>query len=272
MTRPPTFEKVLMIRSLLLGAIQGLTEFLPVSSSGHLVIVQELFGFKGPATLFDALLHFGTLLAVFIVLRERISKLILGGLKGRKRDLKLFGLLALASVPIGLAGFLAEPLIESAFESLRTAGIGLLVTGVVLLITYFHPEPKKDIEKLGPVDAASVGLVQVLALIPGISRSGVTISAGRWRKMEGSSAAEFSFLLMIPAVLGATGLELSKLFGASEALKLDPAIFLTGTLTSCLTGILAIKWLLKLLERGEFNLFGLYCLGTGGFVLFYSFL
>ena len=259
-----------MVHSLLLGIIQGLTEFLPISSSGHLVIAQEIFGFEGSATLFDALLHFGTLLAVFIALREKIKNLVLGIFKGRKQDLETLGFLALASVPIGFAGFFADSLIESAFKSLTTAGWGLIITGIILLTTLYRPSSVKDIEELSIADAVYIGIAQVLALIPGVSRSGVTISTGLWRKVKGSSSAEFSFLLMIPAVLGATGLSIFKLFQGEFTGQVRPFAFFIGTFAACITGIVSIKWLLSILKKGEFNLFGVYCLLLGSGVLLYT--
>lgn len=264
-----------MTRYLILGLVQGLTEFLPVSSSGHLVIFQHFFGLKGPSnTLLDALLHFGTVLAVLILFRKQIGKLILSLSSGSKKDQKYLLHLVIATVPIAIIGFFAQRAIESAFTSLRAAGSGLLITGLILGIVRYVQKSNKEIESLTWRDSILVGLAQATALFPGISRSGVTISAGLSRKLNPEFAAEFSFLLMVPAVLGATGFKVwDGIITNPNPLPTDLILpYVMSTLIATVFGALAITWLIKLVKRGKFSLFSYYCLILGGTTLTLSFI
>ncbi len=264
-----------MLRYVILGLVQGITEFLPVSSSGHLVILQHFFGMETETnTLLDALLHFGTLLAVLFLFRNRIWELISSLFDGSNGERRYLFNLILATVPIAVAGFLAQDLIESAFGSIRAAGFGLLVTGLVLAGVRYLGRPHKEMESLTWKDSLLVGIAQTAALFPGVSRSGVTISAGLGRKLKPEFAAEFSFLLMVPAVFGAT------LFKVWDGIISNPAPlsyelalpYIVGTAIAAVSGALAIVWLIRLLKKGRFSLFAYYCFALGASVVVWSFL
>ncbi|MEF8726348.1 MAG: undecaprenyl-diphosphate phosphatase [Candidatus Bipolaricaulota bacterium] len=260
-----------------LGLIQGLTEFLPVSSSGHLVIFKHLFGLQGPNNpLLEALLHFGTLIAVFVAFRGRIKKIILSPLPGSDSEKggKYLIHLLVATVPIAVIGLLAKDFIEAAFNSVRSAGAGLLVTGIVLFALRYRNTvgSERDMDSFNWKDSLSIGLAQVTALFPGISRSGVTISTGLFKKLEPGLVAEFSFLLMVPAVLGANALQVWEVFSENSISSIPLGGYLLGTVISAVSGFFAIKWLLQLLRRGELSNFSYYCLALGGAVLIWSFM
>ncbi len=261
-----------MFRSIALGFIQGLTEFLPISSSGHLVIFQHVLGFKGPNTLLDALLHLGTLFSVLFLFRKKIVNLILAPFSNSEKDRNYLVQLVIATVPIAVVGFLARDFIEASFGSIRSAGIGLLITGTVLWTLRYAKNSDRDMESFSWQDSLPIGLAQVAALFPGISRSGVTISAGLFKKLEPDFAARFSFLLMVPAVLGANILKIGELLTANPEASIGPWAYLLGTLTSTITGMIAIRWLLNLLRKGKLSRFAYYCLPLGGVVLIWSFL
>ena len=264
-----------MLRYIALGFIQGATEFLPVSSSGHLVIFQHLFGLSGPNTLLDSLLHLGTLFSVLIIFRKKITDLALAPFTGSRKDRKYLVNLILATIPIAVVGFLARDFVEAAFSSIRVAGIGLVITGTILWGVRYLKKSDRRIGSLTWKDSVSVGLAQIASLLPGISRSGVTISAGISKSLDPDFAAEFSFLLMVPAVLGANVLKVSEVItSASSAPFAQTGIggYILGTLTSAVTGALAIKWLLNLIRKGRLSRFSYYCLPLGTIIILWSFL
>ena len=262
-----------MFRHILLGVVQGVTEFLPISSSGHLVIAQELLGLSGPRTFFDALLHFATLIAVLIVYRSRIAHLgrdlfsAESGGEGRK----YLALLVVATLPVVLIGLLAKERVERAFGSTLVAGIGLVGTGAILWISKYARRAQKEVTDLSLKGSLLIGIAQAGALIPGVSRSGITISAGLFSRLKGERAAEFSFLLMIPAVTGATLLQLWDFLQSPTIAQVSPVAYVAGGLSATLTGALAIKFLLRVLENREnFSKFAYYCFAAGGSVLLYN--
>lgn len=254
-----------MERYLFLGALQGITEFLPVSSSAHLVLAQAILGMDPPGVVLEAVLHLGTLLAVLIYFRRDILLLLERVVRGDPGGLRYLGLLAAATVPIVLAGFLLRDPIERAFSSTRIAGGLLLVTGTLLLLAD-HKLNTGTPRSLDFPRAAGIGGAQALALLPGISRSGVTIAAGIILGLGVGEAVRFSFFLAIPAIAGgglisildalATGLRPQEWWGL--------AIGGTAALAS---GLLAIKFLLAVLGRGKLWPFGLYCLTVGTLAL-----
>jgi undecaprenyl-diphosphatase len=244
-------------RYVLLGLLQGLTEFLPVSSSGHLVLAQRLLGLDSPGVALEAALHLGTLLAVVIYFWGDVARLAAGSLRPSGREERRYVLfLALATLPIALAGFLGRDLLERAFSSPRLVGALLLVTALVLAAASLL-SPRRRGVVLG--DAIWVGIAQVAALLPGISRSGITISAGLLRGLSPEEAARFSFLLSIPAVAGAGVLGL--LDGGGQAG--EGAGLLVGALVALASGLGAIHFLLRLLYRGRLWWFSVYCLAVG---------
>jgi len=234
--------------SLVLGAVQGLTEFLPVSSSGHLVLVQQLVpSFNQPGVLYDVVLHMGTLLAVVIVYWKKIIKI----------DLKFVKLLIIGTLPAVFVGLIFQDIVESAFSSLVVVGLALLVTGILnIKVDRFTPNKKT----ITPRNSLLVGLAQGVAIIPGISRSGSTIFAGVKAGITREKAVEFSFILSIPAVMGAGVLQIIK-HGFVSVINLP--FYFSGFVSAMLFGILAIKLVLKLLKSNKFSFFGYYCITVG---------
>lgn len=256
------------VESVLLGLLQGLTEFLPVSSSGHLVLAQSLLpGFRQPGVLFDVLLHVGTLLAVLAYFRgdvgELLGSLLPGGDPARRR---LALLLVAATVPTGLIGVLFKDPLEALFHAPRAAAAMLLVTGALLWVSEALARPRLGLEGLGYGRALAVGVVQGMAIVPGISRSGSTIAAGMLLGVRGEDAARFSFLLSVPAVLGAVVLQVPELAAVEPG---APGVYAAGVLAAFLSGLWAIRFLLAVIRRGRFRWFAVYCwcLGAGYLLL-----
>ncbi|MDW7712152.1 MAG: undecaprenyl-diphosphate phosphatase [Deferrisomatales bacterium] len=256
------------LESVLLGVLQGLTEFLPVSSSGHLVLAQSLLPrFRPPGVLFEVLLHGGTLLAVMVYFRrdlwEVLRSLRPGGDPARRR---LALLLAAATVPTAFIGLAFQGPLEALFHAPRSAAAMLLVTGALLWVSEALARPRVGIEGVGYGRALAVGTVQGLAIVPGISRSGSTIAAGTLLGVRGEDSARFSFLLSVPAILGALVLHLPEL-GAVEPGR--PAAYAAGTAAAFLSGLWALRFLMSAIRRGRFRWFAVYCwlLGAGYLLL-----
>lgn len=267
-----------LLEAVLLGIVQGLTEFLPISSSGHLVLGEFLLGVKFDDISFEVFLHFGTFLSVVIVFRRTIwSMLKAVWLRAKSifvrkvassgtEDWNLFWLIIAGSIPAGVAGLLFKNYVEKSFSSVIFVAVMLLFTGTVLLLTQFF---KATRAKLTFSDAFLVGLAQALAMLPGISRSGLTISTGIFKGVERSKSAEFSFLLSLPAVLGACLLELKEVLSHANSDQ-DLKMYLTGAITALVIGYLAIKFLLNVIKKGKFQYFGYYCFAVGLFFLIFS--
>ena len=245
---------------IILGVIQGITEFLPVSSSGHLVIAQYLLGKNSPGNTLEILFHFGTLLSVVFVFFNEI-KLILISLHERNTQI-LIGYLILATIPAVLVGVGLKDYILSIFDNVKYVSLALLFTGSVLILS---SKFKRSQNKHSFFSSLAIGLVQALAIIPGISRSGSTISMSIFLGIAPKEAAKFSFLLSIPIILGAS------LFGVFELendVMIDSLTVFVAIFVSFIVGVLALKLLLKMLEVGKFHFFGVYCLGAGIFAIF----
>lgn len=248
-----------VLQALILGAVQGLTEFLPVSSSGHLVIFQHLLGLSDTPLAFDVLVHMGTLVAVFVVFWEDIASLL------RKPFSKLTYLIIVGCIPAGLAGVLLEPVFEAAFTSLLVVGVGLLITGVFLRLSekWSLARPGlKEVAETSYKDVLFIGLLQAIAIFPGISRSGSTISAALWAGLERPFAARFSFLLSIPVILGAGLLHIPDLGNGALAV-IPPASIIAGLVSSALFGYFAIKVVLHLVNQGRLSMFSWYVWALG---------
>lgn len=259
-------------QGLVLGALQGLTEFLPVSSSGHLVLGQKLFGIEEPSLSFNIALHFGTLLAIFIIFFKDIKMMfssffrfltVLNN-KEKRSDLwqndigiKLILLVLIGSVPTAVIGLLIKKYGMFLFSSTVSVGIMLIITGSLLWFSKKFSNTNIDIERFSHKKALLIGIIQGLAVIPGISRSGSTVASGLFLGIERQLAARFSFLLSIPAILGATLLELKDVF-KEEALSFDLATVF-GTIVAFLVGLIALKWLIQIVNKGKFYLFAPYC-------------
>ncbi|MDZ7723996.1 MAG: undecaprenyl-diphosphate phosphatase [candidate division KSB1 bacterium] len=261
-------------KAIVLGVVQGLTEFLPVSSSGHLVLGKHLLGLTETGIEFEVFVHFGTLLAVFTAFRKDIKDLALvflrlftpafykDGVRSRYRNdvsLRMLVFIFIGSIPAAIAGLTLESEIESIFSSPRFASGMLLVTAFILALTYFV---KRTDNQLKLNNTFIMGLAQALAILPGISRSGSTIGTGLLLKVEKSETARFSFLLAIPAILGATLLKTFDLAqaGISSQQMLELGI---GLIAAYISGFLAIETLLAVVRRGKLYLFAPYCLIIG---------
>lgn len=239
-----------MIEAIILGVVQGLTEFLPVSSSGHLALIENLFGIAEPMTL-AVFLHFGTLIAVIVYFFEPIKELARGIFAADRATLAYCGKIALCTVPIAFAGLFLRSLVDEAFGNTTLVAILLGVTGAVVLLTGLAARKERHVTWRSSV---AIGIAQAFAILPGISRSGMTISAGLYSGVDPERAFRFSFLLSIPAVLGANLLELRHVASITNL----PAL-IAGTVFSFASGLLALAVLRRAVYR-KFHLFGVYCL------------
>ena len=240
------------IAALILAVVQGLTEWLPVSSSGHLVLFHNILNYN-PGLAFDVALHFGTLMAVFVYFGKDIVDIIEALLKGKwkSENGKLGLLIAAATIPASIIGYLFRSVFEAAFESLAVTAAGFGITGLILLIASL--DFKKNTKQTPSyLDSTLIGFAQVLAIFPGISRSGSTISAGLLRDLDEKSAMKFSFLMSIPIIFGAGILEIG-----NKTLSSD---LLWATLAAFAVGLGTIFFLLKVISKSKKNLrwFALY--------------
>jgi len=252
--------------ALVLGFIQGATEFLPVSSSGHLVMGQALMNVRIPGVVFEVAVHVATLVSVLFFYRRRIWGLIRGAAKGRKDAWRYVFLLCLATLPAAGVGLGAGDFIEGLFDAPRVAAIGLLVTGTFLWTARWALARKPGTGP-GVWAALLMGLAQAFSIVPGISRSGATVVAGLWLGVEAEEAAAFSFLMGVPAILGAAVLELPELAGTSSGLA--GGALAAGVVAAALTGILAIWTFVAMLRRKSFHRFGPYCWVVGSAFMIY---
>ncbi len=252
-----------VLNAIILGLLQGATEFLPVSSSAHLVIGQHLLGIDSPGVLLEIMLHLGTLLSVVVYFRRDIVALLAGALD-RSADgapaRREIGFLALATLPAVLVALILPEAVDAAFESVAFVGWMLLVTSLVLVSSRWTGG---EAGLLTVRIALLIGLAQAFAILPGISRSGATIVAGLWLGLAGTTAARFSFLMAIPAILGAA---LFKLAGGVPAEAL-PSLAI-GVAVAALTGYAIIAWLMRLIGQGRLYLFAGYTLLAGLVVIF----
>ena len=251
-----------MIGYALLGLIQGLTEFLPVSSSGHLVLGERLLGLDPPGVLLEAFLHIGTLGAVLWVFRADVVELARSlTRRGTIERRKEIGMIVAGTVPIVVAGVLFRSVADVAFSSLSIVGGGLLFTALVLAVgERFRARARRG--QLRFSDSVIVGIAQALALLPGVSRSGVTISAGTSGGLEPNRAARFSFLLSIPALLGAALLSLWDV-SAGGGWSGDWGGIALGTAVSFVVGIVGVRALLAIVRRSRLWVFSIYCACVG---------
>lgn len=260
-----------IIPAIFLGLIQGLTEFLPVSSSGHLAIAQHFLpGFSQPGLLFDVLLHAATMAAVVLYFRHDLWALLRACLPGGNGgDRRLLLMLILASVPTAIIGLAMKDAVEQLFDNMLVVGAMLLVTGVLLIIASRAQKIGRPLDQLNRRDALLVGVAQGMAVLPGISRAGATIGCLLLRGIDAAAAARFSFLLALPAVGGAALLQLKDLH---QVTRVDLPAYLAGSLVAFVSGLLAIRLLLGVLQRRRLGVFAVYCLVLGTFVIALSFL
>lgn len=277
-----------LLESILMGIIQGVTEFLPVSSSGHLAIFKNFFGMSDVGISFDILLHVGTLVAVFVCFWKDIWELIVNGLgivadagknvgyfivnvtKGDKSSKKEYInvistpyrryvlLILIATIPTGIMGILLKDTIERATTALLVPGICLLITSILLLIADNAKDGKETEDNFSYKKAGIIGVCQGFATMPGISRSGTTITACLMTGMDRAFAVKFSFIVSIPAILGAAILDIPDMFTESISVA-QWANYIVGTAVSAVVGYICIKTMLKVVRKKKFKGFSLYC-------------
>lgn len=253
-----------ILQSVLLGVLQGITEFLPISSSGHLVVVQQIFGWnaEGPVILaYDIALHVGTLLAVLVAFRKEVVEILTG------RAWKLVCLLVVATIPAVIVGFSLKNFIEGLSSSVTVVGCLWLFAGTYLWCTRYIkevPSENKIEEQVSFPKAFLIGCAQALAIFHGVSRSGSTISLGMFLKVNRTLAAKFAFLMSIPSIAGAAVLESKHIHNFPK--EGIPQIII-GTVVSFVVAYFTIGWLLRLIQRGHFWWFGIYCWLAGAATL-----
>ena len=259
-----------ILKAIVLGAIQGATEFLPVSSSGHLVIVQNLLGVElegGNLRAFDVFLHFGALLAVLVFFRREVGQILSsyfrvvsderpsGGFSVREaRRVGLY--IIIGTIPAAIAGPLLNDFFEGLVSNAISAAFMLLVTGAILWGTRWVDDGVRGVMQTGWVRALLIGCAQALAIIPGISRSGSTIAGALYLGINRDLAARFAFLLAVPAIAGATVFKLGDLANFPKEMMVAT---IAGTLVAFAVGLACIKWLLSVVRRGQISWFAPYC-------------
>lgn len=267
-----------ILQAIILGIVQGLTEFLPVSSSGHLMLFQHLFGLTEAELLFDVILHLGTLVAVFIFFRQDIYAIIVSVIRYCRKalttgsfspasedpDLKLALLIIIGSIPTAIIGLLFHKIADRLFSSLLISGSMLIATGIILFFTRFVKRSAKEVSLFSIKDSLIIGISQGLAVMPGLSRSGTTIATGLFLGLNHETAAKYSFLLSIPAILGASLLSFGDLAGNTH---IPLTAYLAGALVACITGYLALNFLFYIVRRGRLHYFSPYCIAIGIFSL-----
>lgn len=248
-----------IIKSILLGVIQGLTEFLPISSTGHLVLVRKLMGLSDAGLFLDTMLHLGTFLAVTAVFWKDIVYMI------RHPYSRLTLLLVTGTIPTAIIGLTFEDFFEEISKTGVTIGWEFLLTGLILwMADSMKNNHGKQIDQISFTDALLVGTLQGAAILPAISRSGLTIAGSLFRQIDRQAAARFSFLLSMPAILGAVVLQGNKLVEGQTG-SIGFWALLAGTAAAAISGYIAVKWMLKILQRGSLKVFSVYVwiLGTG---------
>ncbi|MBO6105113.1 MAG: undecaprenyl-diphosphatase UppP [Methanobrevibacter sp.] len=266
-----------IIQAIIIGLVQGLTEFLPVSSSAHLIFAQQALGLADVGLAFDVLLHVGTLVAVIVYFFNDIVNMIKGFLLSLvdlkdgnfmgelKKDpyKKLAWLTILATIPIGIVGVLFNDIVESMFQGLTVPAFLLLITGCLLYLSQRMNSGRIDVRNITLKEALIMGCGQALAILPGLSRSGTTIAAGLFAGLDKEFAAKFSFILSIPAILGAAVFQLKDLTGGS----IEIGACIAGFVVAAISGYLAISFLLKIVREKSLDIFAYYCWIVGIIVL-----
>lgn len=257
-----------IIQAIILGLVQGATEFVPVSSTGHLVLVPWLLGWQPPSLVFDTMVHWGTLLAVLTYFARDWWRLIAAWVHGLAHrdwgdpDARLMWLIILGTVPAALLGLLLESFFESLFSKPVWTSFFLLLTAALLALGEWLGKRTRTTGDLRWRDALIVGLAQAAAIAPGLSRSGATMSVALLRGLKRTDAARFSFLLSAPIILGAGLVPLLKLLSGEEPLVQVPSL-LVGFLVAAMSGYVAIWGMLRYLQRGKLYVFSLYCTWVG---------
>ena len=247
-----------ILEAALLGLVQGLTEFLPVSSSGHLVLAERLLGITQSGLAFEIWLHVATLFAVAAALAREIGALCRGLVSPadpaeRTRSWQFVLAIVVGTIPAALVGLTAKEAIEGAFASIRWVGVDLLFTALVLAASRAFPGGQRQ---ANPLRGFLVGVAQAVAILPGVSRSGMTLTAGLALGFSPAEAVRFSFLLAVPAILGAVVLDFAALRELGAA---SPGALGAGFVTAALSGIVAIRLVWRLMQQGRLQIFAPYC-------------
>jgi len=251
-----------IFQAIVYGIVQGIGEFLPISSTAHLKLIPFLTGWAAPAPAFDVALHLGTAAAVILFFLKDWLKLFKAGFtKPKSTDGKLFWFIVIATIPGGIAGLLLNKYAEK-IENPALIGVSLILMGIVLYAVDKFGRNEKDLKNIGLKESILVGLSQILAIIPGVSRSGITISAGRAYGITREAIAKFTFMLSTPLILG-DGLVHAKDMGKIS----DKVSFIVAILTAAIVGILSIKFLLEYLRKKGFGIFAVYRFIFGAFVI-----
>ena len=248
-----------LLESIFLGIIQGVTEFLPVSSSGHLAIFQQIFGLEDVGTSFDVFLHLGTLIAVFVIYWRDIGRLIYDGI-GIVVDFVAneFALLIIVStIPTGIIGIVGKNLVDNASHTLIVPGICLLITAILLVISDNIPNGNKTPKKTTYLNAVFIGICQGIATLPGLSRSGTTITAGLLCGLRRDFVVKYSFIMSIPAIMGACVLKIPDMH--TDIAKTGVECYVAGALVSAVVGYICIKTMLVVVRNKQFKYFSAYC-------------
>lgn len=255
-----------VLQAVVLGAVQGLTEFIPISSSGHLVLVPEALGWDQPGLAFDVLLHAASLVALVVYFRAELVALASGVIRGEDRQRRLLWLLAIGTVPAAIAGLAFGDFFEDQFSDASAAAVQLIITAGILVAGEQALRMRRGTRSLDDIrtpDSVAIGIAQAVSILPGISRSGATIATGLGLKITRDDSARFAFLLAIPALVGAALVEIPDLKGVS----LGAGAGIAGFITSLITSYAAIWGLLRYLRTRTLYPFAAYCVIGGLFFL-----
>jgi undecaprenyl-diphosphatase len=262
------------VEAIVLGVVQGLTEFLPISSTGHLRIVPAFLGWEDPGAAFTAVTQLGTMAAVLLYFREDLLRIarawvrsLSDGTARRERDARLGWYIVLGTIPIGIFGVIFKDQIETGARDLYLIGVALIVLGLVLLLAERVGTRNRSLDDIHARDGLAVGFAQALALIPGVSRSGATITAGLFLGLDRPTAARFSFLLSVPAVVLSGLLELGSILSGEEGEHVGAGNLVLATVLAFVSGYAAIAWMLRFLASHSTVVFVVYRVALGVVVL-----
>lgn len=257
-------------QAIFFGILQGLTEFLPISSSGHLVILQRILGISRPPVAFYTLTHLGTLVALLVFFYRDIKKILGDMIKKKKEGVNLFFSLVIGTIPIVIFGFFLRGKIEIIFSSLLLVGVSFLFTALILFTTIFvenQNKNEKNIKQINFLDAVVIGIFQAFSIFPGASRSGLTVSSAIFQKIKKEDAFRFSFFLGIIAIFGANLLQVPEILNFMGKEVISGTL---GFLFSAIIGFSTLKWFQKIVIKGKLHYFGIYCAILGLICIFLS--
>ena len=247
-----------LFKIVILALVQGITEFLPISSSGHLSILKTFLDINNDGALIEVVLHAGTLMSILLFYRKRLSKIFKKILNKDEESLRFFSCVIVAIIPIGIIGFIFGDSIEYLFNNTKLVCLFLIITGIFLIFSNFW---RSKISSFNTRKSFLIGLAQMFAILPGMSRSGLTIGMGNIIGIDAKKSAEFSFIIAIPVLTGVIVKYFLNLEWDSISISIN-YLFL-GLIISFITGLLSLRWLISLLEKGKFWYFGLYCIFIG---------